>query len=277
MTPQAISILPFSDYRTFLAAHAQEMKRRNTQWSLGAWARHIGLKTTSSLTKVINGERNPGENISNRLIQYFRFDSEEERHFRDLVSFQKLKKHPEVNAFLIQKLAAKKEAGGFAHVDEATFSTLSEWYYFAVREMVNLDTFLEDPNWISQTLQFSVAPLEIRKAISKLIQVGLLKRDAKDRLQLADARIDTTNDVASEAIKRYHEQSLENAKTAIRTVPVDHREFTSTTLVIDPKDLPAAKEMIRKFREFFGRSMEKKKGERVYQLEMALFPVTRSL
>ncbi len=276
MTQRVLSVLPFTDYRAFLAAHAQEMKRRNSLWSFGAWARHLGLRTTSSLTKIINGARNPGEVISKRLVDYFRFDSDEEQHFRDLVNLQKLRKHPQMNAFLLEKFGAKNELEDFIQVDEATFSTLSEWYCYAIREMVSLDGFLEDPNWISEKLLFSVPPMEVKKAIAKLIKSGLLKRGKNGRLELGHVRINTKNDVASEAIRRYHEQSLDNAKTVLRTVAVDQREISSSTFGIDPKDMPEAKEMLRRFRKRFARSLEKQKGKQIYQLEVAFFPITRA-
>jgi hypothetical protein len=48
-------------------------------------------------------------------------------------------------------------------------------------------------------------------------------------------RIDTTNDIASEAIKRYREQMLEHAKAAVRRVTLREREITSTSMVMSPR------------------------------------------
>ena len=100
--------------------------------------------------------------------------------------------------------------------------------------------------------------------------------DGYGRLELGHVRINTKNDVASEAIRRYHEQSLDNAKTVLRTVAVDQREISSSTFGIDPKDMPEAKEMLRRFRKRFARSLEKQKGKQIYQLEVAFFPITRA-
>jgi len=270
-----LSILSFSDYRAFLAAHAQDMRRKNPRWSLGAWTRRLGLKTTSSLSKVINGERNPGEAMSKKMIDYFDFNNEETCHFRDLILLHKLARNPEMSVRLLDKLESARTNADYSRVDEATFSVLSEWYCYAVREMVQLEDFLEDPDWISKKLQFSVPTLDVSKAITKLLRCGLLQRDAKGRLKLAQPRIDTSNDVACEAIRRFHEQALDNAKQAIRTVAVENRELTASTFAIDPKDLPRAKEMIRKFRTSFARTFERTNAKQVYQLELAFYPLTR--
>jgi len=277
MKPRPVDVLKFSDYRTFLVAHAQKMKLRRPSWSLGTWALALNLKATSSLTKILNGERNPGSEMTSKLIKYFAFAPEEEQHFLDLVHLQKLKKNPQLSAVLLEKIAKRGQVHAYSLVDPATFSALSDWYCYAIREMVNLNDFMDDPAWISKRLRFSVSRMEARRAIEKLLSCGLLVRDDRGRLQLGAQHIDTNNDVACEAIRNYHAQSFENAKRAVYSVPVNRRECTSTTFTFCTRDIDDAKAFIRAFRKNFASRFEKTDGEEVYQLEMTFFPVTKAL
>lgn len=84
------SVLKFSDYRAFLVAHVQSRKKKNGRWSYGTWARQMRLKSTSSLTKILQGARNPGETVTSQLIRYFGFTEKETEHFRDLISLDKM-------------------------------------------------------------------------------------------------------------------------------------------------------------------------------------------
>lgn len=265
----------FGDYRAFLLAHAQEKKRSNPRWTFGAWAKRLGLKTTSSLTKVINGQRNPGPEITDKLIDYFSFSNGEANYFRDLVQLHKVKRDPRLSVVLMERLQSQTGPSDFVFIDSKTFAVISDWYCYAIREMVQLDEFFEDSDWISRRLRFKVAPREVRKAIRNLLAVGLLKRNSKGLLELAETRIDTTPDVANEAIKRYHEQSLENAKLAVRSVDVSRRDITSTTFVTDSHLIPEAKAEIRKFRTKFAKLFERAKGDSVYQFQLSYFPLTR--
>lgn len=268
-------VTKFGDYRAFLIAHAQEKKRSNRRWTMGAWAKRMGLKTTSSLTKVVNGQRNPGPDITNKFIEYFSFSAEEADYFRDLVQLHKVKRDPRLSVVLMEKLQSQTGSNDFVFLDAQTFAVISDWYCYAIREMVQLDQFFEDSDWISRRLRFKVAPRQVRNAIKNLLAVGLLKRNAKGQLELHETRIDTTPDVAGEAVKRYHEQSLENAKLAVRTVEIHKREMTCTTFVTDSRLMPEAKAEIRKFRAKFAKLFERPKGDSVYQLHLSYFPLTR--
>ena len=140
-----MSVLPYADFRTFLNAYAQQMKNRQPMWSLGAWSKHLGLSTTSSLTKVLRGERNPGPKMVERFIEYFSFSPEEERHFRELVGLKKFYRDPQLTALLSQNVAARKVNSPPIIISERTFSVLSDWQSFAIREKVNLKKFKECP------------------------------------------------------------------------------------------------------------------------------------
>lgn len=272
---KTLSVTYFTDYRAFLVAHAQERKAASPRWTYGSWAKRLDLRTTSSLTKVIHGQRNAGPEITEKLVQYFHFSQSEADYFRDLVQLHKVKRDPRLAVVLMERLQKDSSSEGIAFLDEKTFSVISEWYCYAVREMVRMDHFFEDPNWISSRLRFKVAPRQIRKAIQDLLSVGLLTRDSRGRLEMKEARIDTTHDVACEAIRRNHEQTLENAKQAVRAVDVSLREMTGATLVMNVESLPAAKETIRRFRRKFAQTFEADKGNALYQIHLSLFPLTR--
>lgn len=271
-----LNICKYTDYRVFLIAHAQSMKVKQASWSYGAWAKSMGLKTTSSITKIIQGEREAGSAITERLVSYFQFTDRQALYFRDLVRLQKIKKDPRLSALLMEKIGKEHPNSSLRIMDDKSFLVISNWYYLAIRELFRLG-FQEDPEWISELLLFKVTSRDISNAIKTLLAIGLLTRDDNGRLQLAEGRIDTTNDIASEAIKRYHEQMLEHAKAALRRIPPEAREITSTSLAIHSKNIGLAKELMRKFKADFERLMEEDSGDQVYQFQMQFFPLTKKL
>ncbi len=270
----AVNLYQFTDYRTYLVAYAQDMKHKRKQWSYGAWARVLGLKSTSSITKIVQGQREPGEEITERLIKYFEFSDKQARYFRDLIQLEKINRDPKLSVLLIEKMGKEYSDSSIRIMDNKSFMTISHWYYLALRELCRTKTFKEDPEWISSRFLYRVTPRDIRQAIQVLLDVGLLAREKNGKLYLAEGRIDTTTDISSEAIKRYHEQMLEHAKIAVRETPVEEREITSTTLVMSSKNIGMAKELIREFRQNFERLLEEDTGDRVFQIQIQLFPLT---
>ena len=271
------NITQYLDYRTFLVAHAQDQRRRYPSWTYGSWAKRLGLSGTASLTRILQGDREPGPKMVVEMVRYFSFSEKEAEYFRDLVRLTKLKRDPKLSSMLMEKMGKKFVNGRVRMIDDKTFNTISNWYYLAVREMVRLNHFSSDPAWIAKNLTFKVTPREVGQAIKTLIDVGLLSQTEEGQLQIAEGRLDTRDDVASEAIKRYHEEMLDNAKQALRCVQVEKRDITAQSIVISSENLSRAKELIRQFQDKFSELIEQESGDAVYQLQIQFFPLTKEV
>jgi len=272
---QAANLFEFSDYRAYLNAHYQMAKRRNQRWSYGAWAKQLRLQSTSSLTKVLHGQRQAGSELASKFIRYFEFNHKEAAYFEDLVSLAKLKHDPRLSVLLMEKMEREHPDGAIRILSDDEFKLISEWYPYAIRQLVKRKRFVESPNWIAQQFRFHLSPTEAVNALSLLLRLGLLKRDAKGRLRHAVSKVDTSSDVASEALKRHYEQLFAQTTQAIRTVPVLERELTATTFLMKSEDLPRAKEYIRKLREDFVRQFESEEGDGVFRVQLQLLPLTK--
>ncbi len=264
----------FLDYRTFLIAHAQEQKRKNPQWSYGAWAKRLGLGGTATITRIIHGDRHPGPKLVDKLVGYFGFSAREAEYFRDLVQLDKLKTDPKTNTLMLEKLGKKYSTESRRSVDEKTFQTISNWYFLTIREMLRLHHFRLDANWIANMLRFKVNLRQISHAIQILQDLNLITVDSNGKVVQREGRLETSNDIASEAIKRYHEEMLENAKNSLRNASADEREVSSQTLALNSKNMGRAKELIREFQERFAEVLEEDQGDQVYQFQIQLFPLT---
>jgi uncharacterized protein (TIGR02147 family) len=270
------NVYDYSSYRIFLKQYAEEKRKVSPRFSYGAWAKNMNLGGTAVLTNIINGKRNPGPQLSEKFCSYFKFNRSEKEYFLDLIRLQKTSKDSRLSVFLMEKLANLHPNKDFKLLDIKTFKAISKWYSYAIREMVNLKDFREDPDWISKKLNFKVKPKQIKEAIRDLIELDLLKRDFSGCLKFGTDRIHTTNDISSEGLKRFHEEMIENAKESIRSIDVVDRNITGITFGINKKDLPDAKKMINEFQKQFAMIFEKIPSESTYQFNMQFFPLTNN-
>ncbi|MBI3017671.1 MAG: TIGR02147 family protein [Deltaproteobacteria bacterium] len=270
------SVYQFTDYRTFLQSYAEDKKKVNPNWSYGVWAQKLGMSGTAALTMIINGQRHPGNKALVLFQKYFDFSQNESEYFFDLVRLKKIKNDPRLSILLMEKMSQYHPDGKFKLLDQDTFNAISYWYYYAIRGMTQMSQFKEDPQWIVKKLNFKVTPLQVKKAIQTLLKLKLLERDEKGILKPVQKDIDTTKDIANEAIKRFHEQISDLSKASIRKISVQDREFNTTTLLLKKNNLPKAKELIRKFQKDFSRLLEEDKGDAIYQLNVQLFPLTKT-
>ena len=107
------------------------------------------------------------------------------------------------------------------------------------------------------------------QAIERLIRIGLLKREAgllkKSR---ANYRVGA---VPSSAIRQFHKEHLKKAAVAIEAQPVETRDFSGTTFAINPKKLPRAKALIRRFQNELMELLENGDRSSVYHLAVQLY------
>jgi len=270
-----VELFKYTDYRSFLHAYARDAKQKNSRWSYGQWAMQLDLRGTASLTMVLNGQRRPGPNMTQKFIGFFKLKGKEREYFYDLVRLEKVKDDPRLSVLLMEQMSKIHPNQEFKVLDHKTFSAISHWHYYAIREMTGLLDFQENPNWIARNLHFKITPREVKTAIQTLLELGLLERRKDGKLEVSCGRLDTQNDVASEGIKRFHEQMISHAKDSVRLIPVEEREITASTFTMRSANIPKAKEMIRKFKQKFCRLLEEGGGDQTCQVNIQFFPLTK--
>lgn len=71
----------YKSLRHFLADYSTTRRLGNPNWSFGVWAKKLGIANTATLTRILNGDRMPGEKLMAALIEYFEFSGKEREYF----------------------------------------------------------------------------------------------------------------------------------------------------------------------------------------------------
>lgn len=78
-------LIDYASVRAFLLAHAEHKRATHPRWTFGMWARQLGLRHTATITRVLNGDREPGDDVIRALAAYFAFSPLEARYWECLV------------------------------------------------------------------------------------------------------------------------------------------------------------------------------------------------
>ena len=148
------------------------------------WARQLGLKDTSSITKILNGQRHPGSKLTQKLSDFFEFEHEESQYFEDLVRLQKHGNDPKLCIAIMERMEKLHPNAQMRIIDLSPFNLISHWYCLVIREMVRLESFKEDYEWISSKLNFKVTPKEVKKTINLLLSLIYFKEMTLENLAL---------------------------------------------------------------------------------------------
>jgi len=275
MNISRLSVLNYSDYRSFLRDHFQSCKKSNTRFSFSLWSRRLGLRGSSGLIMVLQGDRNPGPVLIESLVSDLKLTGREATFFRDLVALEKCKKNPKEQSHLLQRLAALHPQRTFRAIDSRVFYLISKWPHYALRELADLTGFNEDPAWIQKRLRFELTHSEIINSLKNLEALGLLTRNSQGKLKYA-SDIQTTFDVPDEGLKQFHEQFHDLSRRSLRETDPNDREISGITFTLRKEDLPRAKNLIRQLIFDLG-ELGKVPGDEVYHAELSLFPLTHPL
>jgi len=269
-----VDLYSFTHYRSFLKSYYEQKRAENTGFSIQAWAMRANIKSKSTLTMILNGSRDPGAEVLEKLVKYFKFKKNEEEYFKDLVRLEKIKNDPRLSILLMEKVGKYHPAGKFKLLDFSSFEMISSWKAYAVREMVLLEEFTANPYWIAEKLAFKITVPEVKKYIDILIQLNLLTKIEDGSLKQVETRVTTDDDISNEALKRFHESNIDNAKKAVRLFNTSERYMGGTVFTTKKKNLEKAKEVIRRFEDEMLELFEQE-GDATVMLNIQLFPLTK--
>jgi transcriptional regulator with XRE-family HTH domain len=178
----------------------------------------------------------------------------------------------------LAKLAARpdKEEDDVHDLTLETFKAIADWYHYAIFELVTTQGFKLDSRWIAQRLGISAT--EAHVAIERLLKIGLLRNDGGKIIQGQTLISTAGNPYTATAFRKLQHQLLDKAKVAMEEVDFSERDQTSMTLAISSKQIPEAKEMLKKFRRRFQSQLqsEVEKRDSVYELVISFYPVTKT-
>ena len=264
-----------TDYRDFLRKYAESTKTRKPGFSMGSWSRALGLKSTSSLTKVLNGEREAGPELLGKLIRYFKFNALEEAQFRNLVALSKLKESANAKSELAELLLRSEKNKSLKRrmIELDQFELLETFLPLAVRECTRL-------------AGMSVAKLkglfsdagepEITKALHVLSNLEMVKRDSTGHFVAVDDHLTTAHEIPSEALQAYHQNLLEIGQEKLKSVPIEDREFQSLVLLLNKTQLPVLKKKIREFMDTLEVDCTTKEVNQLYQIQLQMIPLSQT-
>lgn len=275
MIDEIPNIYKFNDIVSFFEAYILKKRENSSYWSLGSWANYLGLSTTSSITNIVKGRRIPNDKFIIKMANSIKLDKYQRDYFYKLFQKHKAKDQIKLKVLIERELSNCNKAGRVKDISEEITAKILKNEYYTIREMVKLESFTEDPEWINSRLVTKLSHEEINNIISFLLKNGLLKRDKiTKQLQLSEDYYATTHDISSSSIKEYHKEICHKAISAIDNFTVEKRNFTGNTFTVDSSDLPAIKQHVEEFRKNLMFLYERNEGNQVFQFETLLFPLT---
>lgn len=280
MKARAVNVYQYEDFRRFFRDLASSKWGRNgAEPTLQQWAQGLGYRSKRGIGMVLTGSRLPSREMLSRIASRLGLSALESRYVELLVTRERAHRAgKKVDAFDEALAALNARLSHHRVLSPGTFERIAPWHHLVLRQLVATPSFRYDLDWIGARLKNKVSPTEIRLALERLVEVGLLELDAdpKRKYCLPRMSLRTSQDLPDAAIILHHLQMLKRAEEAMTEEAPTQRENLTLTLRVSARRLGEAKELLRKFREDFDRHFADGEADDVYQLLVHFFPHTQS-
>lgn len=278
------NISEYLDFRKLLADYYQyrrEISKREIRpYNYGVFSAAANIKSPNYLKMIIEGRRNLSDEMIRKFAKALGFNKEQSDEFRMLVLFGQATDPAERNMFLKalnEKRVDDKLKSG--EIDQKTWDKVPNWISWILYSMIDQEGVQFLPTKLREILRNKASVDEIEQALGALMALGEVTRDeATGEIKKARSLMESADDVPVALVRKLQAELMYlGLESLFRDVATD-REFGSATLALTKLEFDDLKFQLRKFRKDAQKNITAKrtstKGERVYQMNLQLFPVT---
>jgi uncharacterized protein (TIGR02147 family) len=268
-----ISVFNYTDYRAFIKDFYLDRKRTVRRYSYRALCGDAGIKSPGHLMLILSGKANVSTDLAQRLCAAMDLNKRESGFFLGLVEFNQAQSHDEKKDALEKMLSLEKTPVRLVSADQ--YKYYQTWYHSAIRALVEFVDVKDDYDHLAGMVEPPITPPQARRSVALMLKLGLITRDENGFLRPAEAGVDTGVQGGSTAIVNYGLSTIDLARRAVRDMPAEERKFSWVTVGVSAKGYGAILDKIRKFRADVAEIAAADSAERVYQVNMQVFPLSK--
>jgi uncharacterized protein (TIGR02147 family) len=273
-----LSIYEYQNPNDFLRDTWNFKRRKNSAFTVRAWAFQMSMKHHNALHEMVTGKRKIPKSTIPTFSRFLNLNNNEAFYFELMVDYSRSKTAEEKTIYL-ERMKAVSPVKAVKFTELESFRMLQDPVHFFIAELALQKDFRPDPQWIKDRLGYNTTFLQITEAIDRLLALDILREDVEGKLHRIDQFIQSKSDIQDRGLKEYHKTLMDLAKEAIETQDILEREYQGMALTIDSNRLPEAKKVIRKFVAEFTSQFDTPKvaNEEVYQLNLQFFGITKNI
>jgi uncharacterized protein (TIGR02147 family) len=274
----------FTDYRPYLKEF-YEFKRRQTKSSLrpynyATFAASADIKSPNYLKLIIDGQRNLSPEMARKFARAMALNRDETEEFVALVDFTQAQEPIERNRYLkaLADLRVRQQLKS-GEIKAETWEKVPSWVTWVLYALADQKDARFDISELFEIMRGKARPEDIRRSLDRLIEAGELVKDpVTGEIGKGRELMSGSENVPVELVRKLQAELIYLGLESLFQDDPKEREFGTQTLALTEAEFEQLKFEARQFRKRWTKdiSVHRKsgKGDRVFQMNIQLFPVT---
>lgn len=275
----------YMDYRLFLADfyRTKKLQTRNSirPYSYAIFSAAADIKSPNYLKMIIEGKRNLSLDMVSKFARACGLNKAQTDELKLLVKFNQEEDPADRNYALKQlseyRVEQKLKQG---KLDRKIFEKVPNWIGWIIYAMVDQEGVSFESTHLKDLLRGKASESEIQEALDGLLSSGELMRDPVSGKIAKGKPTEAPEEIPSALVRKLQMQLMYLGLESLYQDEAKEREFGALTLSLTEKEFEEIKFKLRQMRKSLHKDNSiarmSSKGERVYQLNLQLFPVSNA-
>ncbi len=275
----------YTDYRVYLR-DVFEFKKKTESigyriYSYSDFSAAADIKSPNYLKMIIEGKRNLSAKSILKFSKALHLDKEQSLEFKALVEYNQAVEPLERNRFLkkLSEIRVKKRLeenpGNKEQLKE--MPNWVSWVLYALADQKNIDFGRDD---LETLFCPEVSPSKMKASLKKMIDSEHLYKEGKTGAWIKKRELlSKVDSIPVEVVRKLQSELIYLGMESLFRDAPQEREFGAFTLALTEKEFEKVRFELRKVRKKIQKDImmerERSKGDRVYQLNIQLFPLTK--
>jgi uncharacterized protein (TIGR02147 family) len=264
-------IFSYTDYRSFLRDELANRISSNSRYSLRSFAKQMDIPA-STMSELLSHKKQMTMALVTKVSDGLKMTEHESAYLKLLVQIEN-----ESNE--TKKLEFKKRAEQYSSLskvqslDMDLFRLIADWYCVVVLEALELSN-LNEKQLIKQ---LGISRLEYKLAIERLEKLELVEKNSQGSYQKTKADVLAGSHIPNSALRKFHQQMLQKAISAVDEQTLKEKVIGSETLAISKSQVMEAEKIIEECFQCINLLSKKTRSkEAVYHLGIQFFKLVEN-
>ena len=273
----------YTDYRLFLQDFYEyrrdQTKHLRRPYSYAMFSAAADIRSPNYLKLVIEGKRNLSQVMARKFAKAMNLSKNEMDEFWALVDFTQtenpLERNQKLKILSDLRVGRKLKTG---EINQDTWEKVPSWVAWVLHALTDQKNVSANFESLYSQLRRKAKPDVVKKSLDKLMESGELTASTEGHLEKGRQLMSGSENVHVDLVRKIQSELIYLGLESLAQDSPQDREFGAMTVALTEEEFEQLKFELRQFRKRWMKDVmvkrQEAKGDRVFQLNIQLFPLS---